>query len=102
MDQDPIMVRVDAEIADLIPIYLGRRRAELIEAEAALARGDLELLRSIGHTLKGSGGGFGFDALTDLGGELEEASKAGNTDVVANCLLRLRDFLARVQVEAEE
>jgi len=95
---EPIGVHVDEDLQDLIPEYLARRRAEVTAMEQALARGDHEAIRVIGHKLKGSGAGYGFAPITTLGGELEVAAKAGDTAAIARGVAALADYLARVEV----
>ena len=52
----------------------------------------------MGHTMKGSGGGYGLDEVARVGQEIEAAAKEGNSARIAQLLERLRDFLERVQV----
>lgn len=51
----------------------------LLEAgalQSAAARGDLESIERIGHSMKGSGASFGFPGISDLGAALERAAWA--------------------------
>jgi HPt (histidine-containing phosphotransfer) domain-containing protein len=48
----------------------------------ALDRADFEAVTILGHNLRGSGGGFGFQTITDIGASLELA--AGDADVDAS------------------
>jgi HPt (histidine-containing phosphotransfer) domain-containing protein len=41
---------------------------------AALARGDFDTIRSIGHNMKGTGGSFGLPQISRLGADLEQAA----------------------------
>jgi hypothetical protein len=52
-----VTVRPDPDLMDLIPVYLERRNADLIALEDALLLGDMERVRILGHSMKGSGGG---------------------------------------------
>jgi hypothetical protein len=47
--------------------------------------------------MKGSGGGYGFDTITRLGGEMEQAARAGDGTKVLALADELEDFLARVR-----
>ena len=60
-------------LADQIPAYLENCRQNVIVMQAALDRADFEAVTILGHNLRGSGGGFGFQALTDFGAGLEQA-----------------------------
>lgn len=64
----------------------------------AIDSDDFETVSILGHNLRGSGGGFGFQAITDLGAELEQA--AGDTDVArARKLLgELSSYLDSIEI----
>ena len=98
MDRDPIAIGVDEEIIDLLPTYIANRWTDIEIAGKALQDRDFEALRCMGHTMKGSGGGFGLDEVARLGQEIEASAKEGDSARIAQLLERLRDFLERVQV----
>lgn len=68
------VVRADPFMAQHIPRFLETRRGEIGRMREAVREGELASVRAIGHTLKGSGGTFGFDAVSDLGIRLERAA----------------------------
>ncbi len=39
-------------------------------------RGDYATIRTLGHQMAGTGGGYGFDPITEIGGALEESALA--------------------------
>ena len=78
-----VSVIVDRDLEDLIPGYLSNRERDVAKVAEALAAGDFETLRVIGHSMKGSGGGYGFDALSDLGSQIEQAALARNAEASA-------------------
>lgn len=92
-----IRVEIDPEIADLVPGYLANRRRELSELQILSAAEDWPRIAHIAHRLKGSGGGYGFDALTTQGIALEEAAFAADAEAIRQILIALDDYLARVR-----
>lgn len=98
---DEIVIRVEEEIMDLIPAYLENRRSDVGRLEQALEQEDFETVRDLGHSMKGSGGGFGMDRISEMGMELEEAGKAMDPDGAARALSDLREYLDRVTVLEE-
>lgn len=70
------VVAVDAELAPLVPSFLERRREDAVRLRDAVAAGDFETARSLGHQMKGVGGGYGFQPITDLGAAIEAAAKS--------------------------
>jgi HPt (histidine-containing phosphotransfer) domain-containing protein len=83
----------------LIEEFLADAAADLAAMRQALARGELDTVRVLGHSLKGSGGGYGFDALTDLGRAVEAAAVRADTDALDDLFRRLEKYLARVVIQ---
>ena len=98
MTEPVLPVRIDADLADLIPGYLDNRRVDLRDARDALRIGDYARLQRIGHNIRGSGGGYGFDQLVQIGTRLEQAGIAQQAEQASLCLDDLADFLRRVEV----
>jgi len=48
---EPIVVTVAKDLEDLIPTFMKNRAKELETLRTALAGGDLELLRQLGHRM---------------------------------------------------
>ena len=93
-----IMVHVDPELADLIPGYLANRQKDIVAISGAIEKRDLETIRILGHSMKGSGGGYGFDAITDIGSALEKAAQEGREEVIRREIIRLEDYLRDVVI----
>ena len=98
---EKIIVHVDMEIEDLIPGFLENRRKDIETLQKALAKGDYETIRELGHTMKGAGGGYGFDAITDIGQSLEQAGKDKNPEAIQSWVKKLSNYLGRVEVVYE-
>jgi HPt (histidine-containing phosphotransfer) domain-containing protein len=95
---EKITVHVDPEIADLVPGFLENRRKDIETMGAALKQGDFETIQILGHSMKGAGGSYGFDAITDIGKSLEQAAKDKDIDRIGQSLQELSDYLDRVEV----
>jgi hypothetical protein len=96
--QEPIRIRVDPELASLIPGFLENRRKDVTLLLDAVHRGDFETARILGHSMKGSGGGYGFDGITDIGGDIEVAAKHNDSVAIRTHIDALSRYLARVEV----
>ncbi len=68
------LVRVLASLAPLVPGFLEGRRRDIVTIAAALERSDYDSVRIVGHNLKGSGAGYGFNRITEIGTSLEQAA----------------------------
>jgi signal transduction histidine kinase/CheY-like chemotaxis protein len=79
-EEAPKEIDVEPAIEDIIPGYLAKRRAEIPLLRQALAEGDLEYVRATAHKMKGTGTGYGFPFLSEIGAALEAAARDGRTD----------------------
>lgn len=95
------VVRIPAELERLVPGYLERRRAEVREMREAAANGDLRALEQFGHALMGTGGGYGFEKLTELGRDLERCAGEGELEECVRLVDAVADYLDRVEVVYE-
>lgn len=96
--QGTIVVRIDKALQDLIPGYLDTRREDVQKLHRAIAVKDHETIRLLGHSMKGSGGGYGFDGITEIGQQLETAAKQQDLDGSRRLTEALKLYLDRVAV----
>jgi len=98
---DEHIVKIDRDLEDLIPDYLERRRRDITSIREAVEKNDIETIRILGHTMKGSGGGYGFDRITEIGRDIEEAAKAGNKEKILAQANELKQFLTHLEITYE-
>lgn len=96
--EERIVVRVDREIEELIPSFLANRRRDVAAILEALDNRDFESILRLGHSMKGMGGGFGFDAITDFGREIESSAGERLAGRIRELTVELDSYLDRVQV----
>jgi CheY-like chemotaxis protein/HPt (histidine-containing phosphotransfer) domain-containing protein/anti-sigma regulatory factor (Ser/Thr protein kinase) len=96
--KDAILVRANPEFADLIPAFLQNRGQDVIAMLDALDRGDFESVASLGHGMKGAGGSWGFQTITDIGAALEQAAESADNDASRRWVGELSKYLDRVEV----
>jgi HPt (histidine-containing phosphotransfer) domain-containing protein len=95
---DTPKVAVDPDILDLAETFLRKRRGQIQDWRKAIADGDEQALRRLGHELKGTAGSFGFHDLSGMAAELEAAVIGGDLATAAEKLERMIDFLDRVDL----
>ncbi len=95
---EKIRVEISKDLEVLIPRYLDRRHKEIVAFRAHLVAADFEALRVGGHSLKGSGGGYGFPLLTTIGSTIEVAAKAQDAATIEKALAEYADYIQRVEV----
>jgi signal transduction histidine kinase/FixJ family two-component response regulator len=96
--REAICVRPSKDVEDLVPWYLDLMRSELVALAAAVRAGDYEAILIRGHNMKGSGAGYGFDAITKIGASLEAAAKKESDGLIGTEISALGDYLDRVKV----
>lgn len=99
--QDKIVVQGDLDLQDLIPGFLENRRRDVGTLTAAVERGDFPAIQSLGHRMKGDGGGYGFEGLSAIGIRLEQAAKDRNVQAIRDGVADLSSYLRRVEVVYE-
>ena len=92
------VVQVDADLRDLVPGFLAHKRADTGIIQAAIERADFQTLSQIGHKMKGEGGSYGFDAVTEMGAALERAAQARDLATARRTLEEFAAYLESVDV----
>lgn len=92
------IVNIDRDLEYLIPEYLEGRRNDAVAIRKALQNRDFESIRILGHNMKGTGGGFGFDVITVIGGKIQQAAISGDAGAIERLAGELSDYLGRVTV----
>ena len=93
-----IIVHVDPDLADLIPGYLANRKMDIAAIREAVDKNDLDAVRILGHSMKGSGGGYGFQTITDIGMVLEKTAQEGLSDRIRVQIERLEEYLRQIEI----
>jgi PAS domain S-box-containing protein len=95
---DTILVRAEPKFADLIPVFLQNCRKNVIAMLDALDRGDFETVEILGHGMRGAGGSYGFQPITDIGAALEQAAESADTNASRKWVGELSRYLDRVEI----
>ena len=97
-EHKPLVVEIDADLSDLTPGFLERKREDARRLHAAIDLGDFKVVGEIAHKIKGEGGSYGFDEVTRIGAALEEAGRVGDAARARREIARLTEYLATVEV----
>jgi CheY-like chemotaxis protein len=91
----------DAEMADIVEMFVAELPGKIAAIEDALARQDLATLGAIAHQLKGAAGGYGFPSITEAAMALEVGAKAQeDLDSLRQRLEALADLCQRARAGA--
>ncbi len=96
--EQPIVVHIDQELSDLVPGFLFRKREDARAVLAAAEHGDADAIARLGHKMKGEGGSYGLDPITDIGRDLEQAGTGSDFDAARRLGRDLMNFLERLEI----
>jgi len=96
---DRITVRIDRDFETIVPIFLANRQKDLQTLRRALADKDFATIQMLGHRMRGDGGGYGFNQISEIGGAMELAGERLDHAASEQHIKQLEDFLACVHVE---
>ncbi len=93
-----LVVRIDPDLKDLVPVFMVHKREDVQAIVAAIVLADYEALSQLGHRIRGEGGSYGFEELTEIGAALEIAAKARNLAAVRKSAQELTAYLDSVEI----
>jgi HPt (histidine-containing phosphotransfer) domain-containing protein len=96
-----ILARANARFPGLIKVFLQNCRDNVVTMRVALDRGDFATIELLGHSMRGAGGMYGSQAITDIGAGIELAAEITDRDVCRRWVNELSLYLERVEIVAE-
>lgn len=95
---DRVIVEVDEDLSDLIPGFLTHKRDDIATIFDAVTRRDYPAISSIAHRIKGEGGSYGFDPMTEIGRSLEHAAATRDDGAVTTLARQLLNYMDRLEI----
>lgn len=96
-DHSPIVIRIDPELQPIVPKYLANRVRDCESIREHAAKGAFGDAKRLGHNMKGTGGGYGFEEISRLGAGIEAAAAAGEAGQLLALAEELGQYLARIE-----
>jgi HPt (histidine-containing phosphotransfer) domain-containing protein len=96
--RDPIVIEVESDFEELIPLFLEQRRKDQVVMARALEIGDFEAMRVVGHGMAGSGSSYGFLQITAMGEAIERAARDRDHAELVKQAALLADYMERIVV----
>lgn len=90
---EPIPDKVAARIRALIPEYMNQRRQDVLAIRSALEKSDFDAIRHLGHKMSGSGGGYGFPRISEIGAALYTAAESKDAAAIRTQVDALSAYL---------
>ncbi len=95
---DIITVEIDSEVQSIVPEFLENRKKDCQLISNLLEINSFIEIRTLGHRMKGAGGSYGFDGISEIGEIIEEAALTEDKKTISNQVLQLSRYLERVSV----
>jgi HPt (histidine-containing phosphotransfer) domain-containing protein len=96
---ETMRIEVDADLMDLVPLFLRSREEDLQGLQTGLGGKNFDALRMIGHSMRGSGSSYGFDAVSEMGEKIETAALAQDDATIENQRQALQLYLTQIEIE---
>lgn len=94
-----MLVKIDRDLEDIVPIFMENRREDIKTMREFLQEEDYLKLSRLGHAIKGTGGGYGFDHITEIGLKIEQSSNAKERKGVESAIDELEKYINEVEIE---
>ena len=95
------MLTIDKDLEEIIPEFLELTRKDINCILNALPSEDYETIRVAGHTMKGSGAGYGFDLITEIGAKIEQYAKNRSGEHIRKLTEELIAYLDNITIVFE-
>lgn len=95
---DTLTVEVESVLEPIVPDFLANRSSDCELIRQLLDTGAFAEIRTIGHRMKGAGGSYGFDDISEIGEIVENAALKGDRETIRTAIQRLKEYLGRVAV----
>lgn len=93
-----IIVHIDADLQDIVPLFLQSRAADVQKLQAALQAQRFDEMYVVAHNLAGTGAGYGFDTISHIGRQMCDALKAQQLERLPALIEQLQHYLNAVEV----
>ena len=96
--EERIEIHADPDLMPLIPGYIEHRHKDVIKMKDLLDNNSYRDIERCGHSMKGSGAGYGFDGITEIGAFIEIAGKEGSREQIQEGINRLITYLEKLDI----
>lgn len=97
-NEDKIIVHIDADLKAIVPRFLELRVKDISAINESIEKKDFVTITRLGHSMKGAGGGYGFDYISEIGQAIEEAAKKSDAGDIKEWTIKLANYLQNVEV----
>lgn len=96
-----IEILVDEDFLDLAEMYLEAKQKDIELYKTALQNKDFKAIKDASHKMKGTGASYGFEYLTELGKNMEEASLNEEFDNLVKMVDDFENHLSQIVIKVK-
>jgi HPt (histidine-containing phosphotransfer) domain-containing protein len=96
--QEAMTVRIESDFEPLLTKFMANRKKETVTMRDALAQQDFDTVRKVAHGMKGAGGSYGFDRITEMAAVIEQSAKVQAAAAIESELEQLMFYLEHVRI----
>ncbi len=93
-----IEITVDPDLIELIPGYISHRHEDIEKLNTLLKKRQYRDIERCGHSMKGSGSGYGFDEISKIGAFIERAGRSESLMRVEEGIKKLEQYLDNLEI----
>ena len=98
---ETVRISIDPDLRDFIPGFLHNKRRDIQTLLDAIAVGDFATIGTLGHRMRGDGGGYGFSMISEIGRDLEMFALERKTPNITVSVQALTMYLDCIEVVYE-
>ena len=97
MEKEKTVV-VDSDLKEIFPLFFDNRESDIKNLKEHLANENYDKIEQIGHQLKGAGGSYGFDYITEIGKKIENLANKNNVKEIEQLIDELKSYMNTVEI----
>mgnify|MGYP005716502431 CR=1 FL=1 len=95
---EKVVIEIDEDLEDLVPDFIENRHNDVVTIGNCIETADFAELKRLGHILKGAGSGYGFDEISAIGTEMENAADGEELMMLQQLRDRLDNYLNGIDI----
>ena len=92
------IVSLDKDFAEIIPVFINDVIQSVSTMKEALSVNDFQTIHKISHQIKGAGGGYGLEVVSEIGNVINMAAKQKNGTEISKLLEKLIHYLQHIKI----
>ena len=96
-----LRIFIDPDLREMTPGFPQNPNHDVQTLQEAVAIGNFDTIRTLGHRMRGDGGGYGLHLISEIGQALENAAHEKNSREITAHVQELSTYLDRLEVGYE-